>query len=189
MECGGNAVRLTDYCTIALNCCTYGIYKQRNLYKDQNMIFADGGGMITIDNGVVFLTENYADRYFFGATNEAVHENVTVLKPITKNGSASGFAFFSKPVKETAYKQEEQNVLTGTVNVPAGETVEIPYTFATPFKKIPDVHVVTLRGASGAERGINYAFSERLATGGKISVTNTSTGARSISFAVYAKVL
>lgn len=189
MECGGNVLRMADYCTIALTGCTYGIYKTDNSFNDQNMIYAEGGGRITINDGVVFLTDNYAGRHFFGAANEAIYQNIAVLKPIAKNGSAAGFDFFEKPVKETAYKAEEQSALTGTVTVPAESSIEVPYTFGTPFSKIPDVHVATMRGAAGAERGLQYAFSERLATGGKISVTNTSTGQRSVSFSVYAKVL
>lgn len=189
MECGGNVLRMTNHCAIALNNCTFGIYKPDNTFADQNVIYAEGGGMITIDNGVIFLTDNYADRYFFGAANEAIYQNITVLKPITKNGSASGFDFFQKAVKESAYKTEEQNTLTGTVTVAAGESIEVPYTWATPFTSIPTVHVATLRGAAGVERGLHHCFSERLATGGKISLTNTGTAARSVSFSVYAKIL
>lgn len=189
MECGGNVLRMVDYCTIALNNCTFGIYHPGNIFGDPNMIYAAGGGVITIDNGVVFLTDNYKNRYFFGAANEAIYQNITVLKPIMKNGSASGFNFFQKPVKETAYKAEEQTALTGTVTVAAGETVSVPYTFATPFTSIPAVHVATMRGAAGVERGLHYCFSERIATGGKISLTNTGTASRSVSFSVYAKQL
>ena len=189
MECGGNVLRMKNHCTIGLNNCTYGIYKTTNTFGDQNMIYAEGGGMITIDNGIIFLTDNYANRYFFGAANEAIHQNIIVLKPIFKNGSASGFDFFQKPVKESAYKTEEQNALTGTVTVEAGASIEVPYTWATPFTSIPTVHVATLRGAAGVERGLHYCFSERLATGGKISLTNAGTASRSVSFSVYAKIL
>lgn len=189
MECGGNVLRMTNHCTIALNNCTYGIYKPGNTFGDLNMIYAEGGGMITIDNGIIFLTANYANRYFFGAANEAIYQNIIVLKQIFKNGSASGFDFFQKPVKESAYKTEEQNTLTGTVNVAAGETISVPYTWETPFTSIPTVHVATLLGAAGVERGLHYCFSGRLATGGKISLTNTGTESRSVSFSVYAKIL
>lgn len=189
MECGGNAIHLENYCTVALNGCTFGSFLEENMYSDPNMIYAAGGGMITIDNGVVFLSEAYANRYFFGAANEAVYQNITVLKPIVKNGSATGFNFFAKSVKEAAMKQEEQNALTGTVVIPKGITISVPYTFATPFSRIPDVHIATLRGAAGAEIGINHCFSERLATGGKLSVTNRSDADRSVSFSVYAKCL
>ena len=189
MECGGNVLRMTNHCTIALNNCTYGIYKPGNTFGDLNMIYAEGGGMITIDNGIIFLTDNYANRYFFGAANEAIYQNIIVLKPIFKNGSASGFNFFQKPVKEAVYNTDEQNTLTGTVTVEAGASIEIPYTWETPFASIPTVHVATLRGAAGVERGLHYCFSERLSTGGKISLTNTGTAARSVSFSVYAKIL
>lgn len=189
MECGANAVYMADYCTIALNNCTYGIFNPANNFRDTNTIYAAGGGVITIDSGVVFLTDSYAGHAFFAGANEAIYQNITVLKGIVKNGSAAGFTFFGKPVKEYAYKTEEQTALTGTVNVPADSTVQVEYTFATPFSKIPDVHIATLRGASGAERGIQYSFSERLATGGKLSITNTSTGARSVSFSIYAKIM
>lgn len=189
MECGGNVLRMTNHCTIALNHCTYGIYKPGNTFGDLNMIYAEGGGAVAIDNGVVFLTDNYANHYFFGAANETIYQNITVLKSIRKNGSASGFDFFEKPVKEAVYKTDEQNTLTGTVTVEAGASIEIPYTWATPFSAIPTVHVATLRGAAGVERGLHYCFSERLATGGKISLTNAGTAARSVSFSVYAKIL
>ena len=189
MECGGNVLRMTNHCTIALNSCTYGIYKPGNTFGDLNMIYSEGGGMITIDNGIIFLTDNYANRYFFGAANEAIYQNIIVLKPIFKNGSASGFNFFQKPVKEAVYKTDEQNTLTGTVTVEAGASIEVPYTWATPFTSIPTVHVATLRGDAGVERGLHYCFSERLATGGKISLTNTGTASRSVSFSVYAKIL
>ena len=189
MECGANVLRMTNHCTIALNSCTYGIYKPGNTFGDLNMIYAEGGGTITIDNGVIFLTSNYANRYFFGAANDAIYQNIIVLKQITKNGSASDFDFFQKPVKEAVYKTDEQNTLTGTVTVEAGASIEVPYTWATPFASIPTVHVATLRGAAGVERGLHYCFSERLATGGKISLTNTGNAARSVSFSVYAKIL
>ena len=189
MECGGNVLRMKNHCTIALNSCTYGIYKPNNAFNDQNMIYAEGGGAITINNGIVFLTDNYADRYFFGAANEAIYQNITVLRQIAKNGSASGFVFFEKPVKETAFKTGEQVALTGTVTVEAGATLSVPYTFPVPFSRIPDVHVATLRGAAGIERGLHYCFSERLKEGGKISLSNTGTAARSVSFSIYAKIL
>ena len=189
MECGGNVLRMTNHCSIALNGCTYGVYKPGNTFGDLNMVYAEGGGMITIDNGVIFLTENYADRYFFGAANSAIYANITVLKSILKNGSASGFDFFEQAVKEPATKTEEQSALTGTVTVAAGETISVPYTFPKPFSRIPDVHVATLRAAAGVERGLHYCFSERLKDGGKISLTNTGTAARSVSFSVYAKIL
>lgn len=189
MECGANVIRLENYCTISLNNCTYGIFNPGNSFGDLNVIYAEGGGMVTIDNGVVFLTDNYEDLYFFGCANSAIYQNITVLKPIVKNGSATGFNFFEQAIKEVAYKTEEQSCLTGTITVPAESTISVPYTFGTPFSKIPDVHVATLRGAAGIEKGIHYCFSERLATGGKISLTNTTTGDRSVSFSVYAKIL
>lgn len=189
MECGGNVVRMKNTCSITLNNCTYGSYKPGNTNADLNMIYAEGGGIVTVNNGVVFLTDNYNSRYFFGAANSAIYDNITVLASIKKNGTASGFAFFEKRVKETAVKPEEQVTLTGTVTVAAGATISVPYTFATPFSAIPGVIFATLRGAAGTERGLHYCFSERLATGGTISLTNTSTGARSVSFSVYAKIL
>ena len=189
MECLGNVIRMTNFCTIELNSCTFGSYKPGNTFADLNMVYAEGGGNIAINNGVVFLTENYANTYFFGCADDAIHQNITVIKAIRKNGSASGFDFFRKPVKELAIKTEEQSALTGTVTVEAESTIEVPYTFATPFSSIPDVHVATMRGAKGIEKGLTHCFSERLATGGKISVTNSTTGARSISFSVYAKIL
>lgn len=189
MECGGNVLRLKNYCSVALNHCTYGIYKPGNTFGDLNMVYAEGGGLITIDNGIVFLTENYQNRYFFGAANTAIYANITVLKSILKNGSASGFDFFEQAVNVPAIKTEEQACLTGTVTVPAGETISVPYTFTKPFSRIPDVHVATLRAAAGVERGLHYCFSERLKDGGKISLTNTGTASRSVSFSIYAKIL
>lgn len=189
MECAGNVVRMTNYCSIALDNCTFGSHNTGNASGDINMVYAEGGGNVTIDGGIVFLTDQYNDRYFFGCANEAVYQNVTVKKSIQKNGSASGFAFFEKPVKEMATKPEEQVTLTGTVTVAAGETKEVPYTFATPFSAIPGVMSVTIRGAAGVEKGLSFCVSERLATGGKISLSNEGSAARSVSFSVYAKIL
>ena len=189
MECGGNVIRMTNYCSIALNGCTFGMYKTDNTFGDRNMVYSEGGAAMVIDNGLIFMTENYADVFFFGTANDAVYQNITVIKEIRKNGAASGFAFFAKAVKELASKAEEQVVLSGTVNVGAGETISVPFTYATPFSKIPDVTVATLRGAAGVEKGLHYCFTERLATGCKLSLTNEGTATRSVSFSVYAKVL
>lgn len=189
MECAGNVVRMTNYCSISLENCTYGIYNTENVNGDVNMVYVQSGGLVTIDGGVVFLTPQYENKYFFGCANEAVYQNVTVKKSIMKNGSATGFAFFAKPVKEMATKPEEQVCLTGTVTVAAGETLSVPYTYDTPFSAIPGVMSVTLRGAAGVEKGLHYCVSERLKTGGKISLTNEGTAARSVSFSIYAKIL
>lgn len=189
MECGGNVLRMKNYCTVALENCTYGIYNADNANRDVNMIYAETSGVVTIDGGVVFLTEHYANKYFFGCENDAVYQNVTVKKSIMKNGSATGFAFFEKPVKEMTTKPEEQVCLTGTVTVNAGETISVPYTYTTPFSAIPGVMSVTLRGAAGVEKGLHYCVSERLKEGGKISLTNEGSAARSVSFSVYAKIL
>ena len=181
-ENAGNSIRLLNYCSITLNECTYGRYKNLNNWADYETIYADGGGALTINGGIIFLDEEYNNKYFFGCTNEAVHQNITVLKNIVKNGSAANFKFFGK-----AIANHEQIALTGTINVPADGTAEATFTYETAFASVPLLMTATMRGAAGAERGLAFCFSERTAEGGKISVTNTSSGQRSVSFSVYAR--
>lgn len=181
-ECGGNVLRMTDYCSVYLNNGSYAIYDSSNAFSDLNVIYSEGGGRITINGGTVFLTDEYADLYFFGAGNDAIYANIQIVKEIEKIGSASGFAFF-----EQATKFAEQVVNTATFVIPANDTLEFEYMYAQPFLAVPQFVGVTMRGATGAEKGLSYVLSERTATGGKISVTNDSTGDRSVSFSIWAK--
>ena len=181
-ENGGNAIRFTNYCSATLNNCTFGMFELPNNWADYATVYAEGGGALTINGGIIFLNEKYNNQLFFDCTNEAVYQNITVLKNIVKNGSASNFKFFAKAVAN-----HEQIVTTGTVTVPADGTAEVPFTFETPFASVPTIMTATMRGAAGAERGLSFCFSERTATGGKIAISNTSTGQRSVSFSVYAK--
>ena len=189
MECGGNVIRMKNTCSITLNNCVYGSYKTGNKYGDANMVYAEGGGVLAVNNGVVFLTDNYKDRYFFGAANKDIYANITVVNSIKKNGTASGFAFFENRVNESAMKQEEQVITTGTVTVPAKSSVEVPFTYATPFSAIPNVTFATMRGEHKIAMGMSYAFSERLTTGGKITVSNDTDIDKSVSFSIYAKII
>ena len=146
----------------------------------------------TLLNDVFILekkTASIINAKEFGAANTAIYANVAMINTIKKNGSASGFVFFEKPIKEYSTKGEEQTALTGTVTVPANGTAVAEFTYTTPFSSIPGVMAVTMRGAAGAEKGLCWCVSERLATGGKISITNETSGARSVSFSVYAKIL
>ena len=181
-ENAGNSIRLLNYCSITLNECTYGLYKNLNNWADYETIYADGGGALTINGGVIFLDEEYNNKYFFACTNEAVFQNIVVLKNIMKNGGATNFKFFQKAV---AF--HEQTATTGTVTIPADGIGEVSFTFETPFASVPAIMTATMRGAAGAERGLSFCLSERTAEGGKISISNTSTGQRSVSFSVYAK--
>ena len=183
-ECGGNTIRMTNHCSIALNECVFATYKPGNDHGDTNVIYALGNGNVTINNGVIFLTENYNNMVFFGAVNPAIFQNVYVLKPITKNGSASGFEFFP-----AAIRGEEQVLTTGTVVAKVGEAVTVPFEYPKPFPSVPNVVVATMRGADGTANGLSYVVSERLANGGKISVSNNGTVDRSVSFSIYAKIV
>lgn len=181
-ECGGNVLRMTDYCTVTLNNGTYAIFNPANTFNDKNVIYAEGGGQITINGGMVFVDANYENTLFFGAANDDIFGNVVIIKEIGKTGTASGFGFFNK-----ATRNHEQTVNTGTIVIPADGSAEISFTYDKPFNAVPQCVSVTMRGASGAERGVAYVLSERTATGGKISASNTTTGARSVSFSIYAK--
>ena len=188
-EAGGNAIRLAGYATIKLKNCIYGLFKPNNTNRDANVIYAAGGGVITIDDGVIFLTSEYDGVTFFNGANTAILQNITVLKAIVKNGQASNFQFFAGSVKEVAIKQEEQACLTGTQVIPAGQYKEIDFTYPAEFSSIPNVVTATMRGASGIVNGLFYLVSERTKTGGKLNVFNSSSSDRSISFSVYAKIV
>lgn len=181
-ECGANALRFENYCTAVVRDCTYGSFSKGNLYGDVNVIRAAGnGGALTVDGGIVYNTEENNVGAFFDATNAAVFQNVVVVRNVARNTS-NGYELFPK-----ATKYHEQNTLTGTVIVPAGDKAEVEYTFEKPFNSVPLILCATMRGESGTERGLSHCFSERTATGGKISITNDSTGDRAVSFSVYAK--
>lgn len=111
-ECGGNAIRTTNYCTYTLNNCTYGLFKANNTNGDVNVVYSEGGVAFSIDNGVIFLTSEYENKYFYGTANNDTYANITLTKSIYKNGSASGFNFFAASIKEIQYKQEETTALT-----------------------------------------------------------------------------
>lgn len=188
-EAGGNAIRLAGYATIKLKNCIYALFKPNNTNGDANVVYAVGGGVITIDDGVIFLTSDYDGITFFNGANAAILQNVTVLKSIVKNGQASNFQFFAGSVKEVAIKQEEQVCATGTQVIPAGQYKEIAFTYPEEFSAVPNVVTPTMRGASGIVNGLFYLVSERTKTGGKINVFNSGGSDRSISFSVYAKIV
>ena len=181
-ECGGNALRLLNYCSVALNNGTYAIYNPANTFRDLDVIHTVGGGDIAINGGTVFLTENYFGVTFLGVENAAILQNVKEISKIHKNGSATGFRFYPAAIHD-----HEQAFTTATIDVPANGAAVLEFTYETPFAAVPQIVSVTMRGAAGAEKGLSYLLAERTATGGKISITNDSTGLRSVSFSVYAK--
>jgi hypothetical protein len=188
-ECGGNVVRTTNYCTYTLKNCTYGLFKASNTNNDKNVIYSEGGVLINIDNGVVFLTTEYANINFYGTANIDTYENITVTKAISKNGSATGFNFFANNIKEIQYKQEEQVTITDTITAKGNSTTEVSFTYPKEFSADPNVVIVTMRGASGISNGLTYIVSNRTAKGGKISVHNAISSDKSISFSIYAKII
>lgn len=183
-ECGGYSIYATDYSSITVNNCTYALYKSNNAFNDKNIIYSVGGYQMLVNGGIVFLDENYNNIYFYGAGNEATHQNISVLRSISKNGSATGFDFFEKQV---ATDKNEQVVLTSTVNVASEETATVNFTFAKPYNKIPEIVIPVLRGSDAGV--ITFILAEKTATGGTIKVVNKSTVAKSISFSIYAKVI
>lgn len=188
-EAAGNAIRMEDYSDITINECVFGMFKADNTNSDTNVIYAVGGGNLTINGGVIFLTSEYANKYFFASGNSATYQNVTLMKSISKNGSATNFNFFASAIKEVGFKQEESKALTGTVNVPAGEYVTVPFTYDEEFSTVPNVVTATMRGAAGICNGLFYLVSNRTATGGELSVFNNSSSQRSVSFSIYAKII
>ena len=188
-ECGGNAIRTTNTNKISLNDNIYSSFKIDNVNEDKNIVYTEGGGLITINDGLVYLTDEHKNMYFYNSGNQATHQNIRVTKAINKNGSATGFNFFSQNVKETQYTTEESVTLTGTVNLPAGQYTEVPFTYEKEFSTIPNVTIVTIRGANGIVKDVTHLVSERLKTGGKLSVYNGNSSAVSVSFAIYSKII
>lgn len=183
-ECGGNAVRLLDYCTIALSDCTFATFKKGNNNADLNSVYAQGGGAVKVDGGVVFLNAEYDDSIFFGYTNRAIHDNITITRGIAKNGAAVNFEFF-----DTMVKGEEQVSVSNTVTVPAGGTVETEIPFAKPHTGIPAVSIVTMRGTKENAPQVTYTVADRTADGIKIATYNGGTGVRYVSYSVLTKTV
>lgn len=186
-ECGGNVVRTLNYCTVVLNDCIYGSYNVDNAMGYENMVYATGGSAFTFNGGTVFLSDNYANKYFFGTGNEATYQNIIVDRAIRKNGTASGFDFFAKPVRTAMYQPEECVVTTGTVTVEASASTDVPFTYTKPFSSIPTVVLYTMRGSNGS--GMHTIVKERTKEGGILTVTNKGASANSVSFSVYARLL
>lgn len=183
-ECGGNAVRLLDYCTITLADCTFATFKKGNKNADLNSVYAQGGGTVKVDGGVVFLSDEYVGQTFFGYTQKAIHDNITITRSIAKNGTASGFNLF-----DTMVKGEEQVSVSSTVTVPAGQTVETEIPFAKPHTGIPAVFIVTMRGTKENAPQVTYTVSDRTATGCKIATYNGGTAPRYVSYSVLTKTV
>ena len=180
-ECGGNAIHGKNYSNITLNNCTFALFKKANINNDTNVIYAVSGFQLVINGGLVFLDSNYEDVFFFGTGNEATYQNVSVIKSLSKNGSASGFDFFAKS------NVTEQVVLTSTVSVASEETATVTFNYAKPFSKIPEVVIPVIRGADAGV--LSFVLTEKTSTGGAIKVVNKSTVSKSISFSIYAKVI
>lgn len=183
-ECGGNAVRLLNYCSINLANCTFASFKTANSNADVNMVYAQGGGIVNIDGGVVFLTAEYDEKTFFGYTTKAIHDNITITRNIVKNGTAVNFKFF-----DTMTKGEEQVTVSSTATIPAGGTVETEVIFEKPHTGIPAVCIVTMRGTKENAPQVTYTISDRTATGIKIATYNGGTAPRYVSYSVLTKTV
>lgn len=187
-ESAGNAIYSASGSTSTINGCVFATFKKNNNFIDKNIIYFPGGGALTINNGIVFLTEEYSNIDFISSANEATYQNILVIKNIVKNGSASGFSFFpaGTKYKELQPAKKEQTALTKTVTIDAGQlNKEVAFTFDQSFDQIPGVFLATIRGDTAGD--VSYIFSERLASGGKLLVSNRGTAAISVSFMIYAK--
>lgn len=187
-ECGGYSIRLKSQSTFVLNGCVFGMFKKDNRFGDKYVIYIPSAGAATVNNGVVFLTKEYENAVFFYSENATVYQNIYVIKSIVKNGSASGFKFFpeSEKVNEVKPEKMEQVKTTGTITLNANESNKVvTFTFDKAFSSIPPVFIATIRGATTGD--VSYTFSERLATGGTLLVTNHSSSDISVSFMIYAK--
>lgn len=183
-ECGGNAVRLLNYCSITLANCTFASFKKANTAADVNTVYAQGGGIMNIDGGVVFLGAEYDETTFFGYTTKAIHDNITITRNIVKNGTAVNFKFF-----DTMTKGEEQVTVSSTATIPAGGTVETEVLFEKPHTGIPTVFIVTQRGTKENAPQVTFTVSERRADGCKIATYNGGTAARYVSYSVLTKTV
>lgn len=183
-ECGGNAVRLLNYCSITLANCTFASFKKANTAADVNTVYAQGGGIMNIDGGVVFLGVEYDEMTFFGYTTKAIHDNITITRNIVKNGTAVNFQFF-----DTMTKGEEQVTVSSTATIPAGGTVETEVLFEKPHTGIPAVFIVTQRGTKENAPQVTFTVSDRRADGCKIATYNGGTAARYVSYSVLTKTV
>ena len=188
-ECGGYAIFLKEkQSTFILNGCVFGMYKKNNRFGDKYIIYIPSAGAVTINNGIIFLTNEYSNVTFLYSTLSEVYQNVYVIKNIVKNGSATGFNWYTDGAqpRELQPPKKEQATTTGTVTISAGElNKEVAFSFEESFSTIPPVFVATIRGSNAGD--VSYIFSERLATGGKLLVSNRGTAAVSVSFSIYAK--
>lgn len=103
-ENGGNAIRALNFCTVNLNESVFGLYKANNTNLDTSFVFAEGGFRLKLDGGVVFLTSENDNKYFYDATNSDTHLNVYVTNNIFLNGTATGFARFKQAVNKVVYE-------------------------------------------------------------------------------------
>ena len=186
-ECGGNAIRALDYCTITLNEPVFGMFKAANTNADTSFLFAEGGIRLKINGSTLILTSENDNTYLYDAVDATTYQNIYLENQITKIGSAVNFNLFKQPVNEAAYQKEEQAVTTSTITINAGTTTDVTFTYPEVFSRVPDVVSPTMRGVSGS--GVDWVVSERLATGGTITVHNNSAAAKSLSFSIYAKIL
>jgi hypothetical protein len=193
-ECGGNAVKTDRFSPFVLNAPVFGLFKKTNTFGDVNLIHSNNSFRMRLNGGIIFFTGEYDNITFYGTNNPDTHLNITVDGFPVKVGTVTGFKWFNPAnehdVVETAKHEMEQTVNTDTVTVQPNGYVDVPFTYATVFPKIPEVCVVTPRGANYQGNTLSWILFEKLATGGQIRVYNNSgTTARTLNFNVYAKII
>jgi hypothetical protein len=190
-ECGGNAIRTVNFCTINLNEPVFGMYKVANTNSDKSFVYAEGGFRLKLDGGVIFLTAENDNTSFYEATDPLTYQNVYMNNPIQLNGAATNFQRFKQAINEMSYKKEEQVLSTSVVTVPAGGGyVDVTWTYPTPFSKSPEVVIPVLRGNDFELRTLSWGMAESTATGGKIRIYNESASTpRNVYFRIHARTL
>jgi Pectate lyase superfamily protein len=189
-ETGGNAVRMLDYCDIQLNDCTFGLYKKGNNYSDLSYVHSVGGGRISVDGGIIFLTGENDNTSFYTTGNDATYQNIDVKSNISTNGTALSFVRWLKPVNEIAVKKEEQVKASAVTEIPFGSYADITVVYDTAFSKIPEVCIPFLTGANFEGADLSFIRYENLADRCSVRVYNRSASTnRNVSVRVYAKTL
>jgi hypothetical protein len=189
-ETGGNAVRFNSYCDISLNDCTYGVSKKANSYGDNSFVYVPSGGRISLDGGIVFLSSENDDTYFYQTGNDATYANVDLKSNISLNGTANNFVKWAKAVNEIKYKTEEQVKSSSSQVVPFGGYKDFTIVWDTPFTAIPDFCTYTLVGNNYDGNNISSIRYENLKEQMSVRVYNNSPNTdRTVTVRGYAKRL
>ena len=105
-ECGANAVRMLNYCSFTINEGVYAMFESDNSFNDNSFIFAEGGANLKFNGGLMFLSSENDNTFFYNATNPATHGNIYLMRNLRSYGSAENFIRFQEPINRIGYQME-----------------------------------------------------------------------------------